>query len=194
MIVQFSPVNIGERKKLDLRAGDRVRVWQRIKEKGKVRLQPFEGLVIARKHGREPGATFTVRKIASGVGMEKTFPLYSPVLDKIEVLTRSKARRAKLYYVRNKTAKQIRRKMKALAEFVPVVHEEKKEKIEEEAEKSAEKNEEPQKGEQKDKQDKDENKEKQKPQESKDKAKKKEESKKKNEEQGETEIETEKEK
>ncbi|OHA91557.1 MAG: 50S ribosomal protein L19 [Candidatus Zambryskibacteria bacterium RIFCSPHIGHO2_01_FULL_49_18] len=110
----FSPVNIEERAKLDLRAGDTVKVWQKILEKGKTRLQAFEGLVLARKHGREAGATFTVRRVASGVGVEKIFPLYSPVIDKIEVLKRSKVRRAKLYHIREKAAKEVSRQMRNL--------------------------------------------------------------------------------
>lgn len=110
----ISPVNIEERQGLDLRAGDTIRVWQKIQEKGKVRLQAFEGLVLARKHGKEAGATFTVRRVASGVGVEKIFPLYSPVIDKIEVLKRSKVRRAKLYHIREKAAKEISRQMRNL--------------------------------------------------------------------------------
>ena len=107
-----SPVNIAERKALDIRSGDTVRVWQKIVEKGKTRLQAFEGLVIARKHGKEAGSSFTVRRIASGVGMEKIFPLYSPMIDSIETLKRSKVRRAKLYHIRHKAAKEIRRQMR----------------------------------------------------------------------------------
>jgi large subunit ribosomal protein L19 len=110
----ISPVNIEERQKIDLRAGDTVKVWQKIQEKGKIRLQAFEGLVLARKHGKEAGATFTVRKVASGVGVEKIFPLYSPVIDKIEVLKRSKVRRAKLYHIREKAAKEVSRQMRNL--------------------------------------------------------------------------------
>ena len=110
----ISPVNTEERAKLDLRSGDTIRVWQKIQEKGKVRLQAFEGLVLARKHGTEAGATFTVRRVASGVGVEKIFPLYSPVIDKIEVLKRSKVRRAKLYHIRDKAAKEISRQMRNL--------------------------------------------------------------------------------
>jgi large subunit ribosomal protein L19 len=97
---------------MDLRSGDTVKVWQKIQEKGKTRLQAFEGLVLARKHGAEAGATFTVRRVASGVGVEKTFPLYSPMIDKIEVTKRSKVRRAKLYHIRDKAAKEIRRQMR----------------------------------------------------------------------------------
>ena len=108
----ISPVNIEERQKLDLRSGDTVRVWQKIVEKGKTRLQAFEGLVLARKHGTEAGATITVRRVASGVGVERIFPLYSPVVDKIEVLKRSKVRRAKLYHIREKAAKEVSRQMR----------------------------------------------------------------------------------
>ncbi len=107
-----SPVKVAERKSLDIRSGDTVRVWQKIQEKDKTRLQAFEGLVIAVKHGKEAGATFTVRRVASGVGVEKIFPLYSPMIDSIETLKRSKVRRAKLYHVRDKAAKEIRRQMR----------------------------------------------------------------------------------
>ena len=65
-----------KRKKLDFGPGTTVRVWQKIQEKGKTRLQAYEGLIIAHKHGFELGATFTVRKVASGVGMEKIFPIF----------------------------------------------------------------------------------------------------------------------
>jgi large subunit ribosomal protein L19 len=107
-----SPVKVIDRKNLDIRSGDTVRVWQKIVEKGKTRLQAFEGLVIAVKHGKEAGATFTVRRVASGVGVEKIFPLYSPMIDSLETLKRSKVRRAKLYHIRNKAAKEIRRQMR----------------------------------------------------------------------------------
>lgn len=111
---ETSTVNIEQRKNADIRAGDTVRVWQKITEGGKTRLQAFEGLVIARKHGREPGATFTVRKVTSGVGVEKIFPLYAPMIDKIEIVKRSKVRRAKLYYIREKAAREIKKKMKQM--------------------------------------------------------------------------------
>ena len=119
MPITVSSINIEERKNLDLRAGDSVRVWQRIVErivekdkvKEKSRLQAFEGLVLARKHGTEAGGTFTVRRIIDGVGVERIFPLYAPTIDKIEVLKRAKVRRAKLYHIRKKAAKEIRRAM-----------------------------------------------------------------------------------
>lgn len=112
--IQFSPINTVERKKLDIRPGDTIRVWQRIKEGNKTRLQAFEGLVLARKHGSEPGATFTMRKEISGIGVERIFPLYSPTIEKIELVRRSKVRRAKLYYIREKAAKAVRKKMKQM--------------------------------------------------------------------------------
>lgn len=107
-----SPVNVDERKGLPIKAGDIVRVHQKIKEKGKVRIQIFEGLVLARKHGTEAGATFTVRATLSGVGVEKIYPLYSPSIDKIEIVRRSQMRRAKLYYVRDQYAREMRRTLR----------------------------------------------------------------------------------
>jgi large subunit ribosomal protein L19 len=114
--IKFSPVDIEARKALDFRAGDTVNVSSKIlDEKGKYRLQSFEGIVLARKHGIETGATFTVRKVASGVGVERIFPLYSPLVDKIEVTKKAKARRSKLYYIRDKAVKDVRRKMRSVA-------------------------------------------------------------------------------
>lgn len=111
--VVVSPVDMAARKNLDLRPGDTVRVSQKIEEeKGKYRLQTFEGLVLARKHGTEAGATFTVRKVTSGVGVEKIFPLYSPMIDKVEVVKRARVRRAKLYYIREKVAREARRQLR----------------------------------------------------------------------------------
>ena len=113
MSVKVSPIDTEVRKNLDLRPGDTVRVWQKIEEeKGKYRLQAFEGLVLARKHGTEAGATFTVRRVLSGVGVEKIFPLYSPMIDRIEIVKRSRVRRAKLYYIREKVAREARRQLR----------------------------------------------------------------------------------
>ncbi len=113
--IKFSPVDIEERKKLDFKAGDTISVSSKIlDEKGKYRLQSFEGIVLARKHGKEAGATFTVRKIASGVGVERIFPLYSPMISKIEITKRARARRSKLYYIRTKAVKDVRRKMRSV--------------------------------------------------------------------------------
>ncbi len=112
--VKISPVNMEDRKSLGIRPGDTVRVHQKIEDKGKTRIQIFEGLVLACKHGGEPGATFTVRKVASGVGVEKIFPLYSPLIDKLEIVKRSKVRRAKLYHIRNKVNREIKRQMRRM--------------------------------------------------------------------------------
>lgn len=114
-----------KRADLGLRAGDTVRVWQNIVElkTGKaankkevttknVRRQAFEGLILAVKHGTEPGAMFTVRKVTSGVGVEKIFPLYSPMIDEVEVLRRTRTRRAKLYFIRRKAASEVKRAMR----------------------------------------------------------------------------------
>lgn len=112
---KLTTVNVESRKKLEFRTGDTVRVWVKVledAEKKKYRLQAFEGLVLARKHGKETGATFTVRKVSGGVGVERVFPLYSPIIDKIELVKRSTVRRSKLYYVREKAVRDVRRKMK----------------------------------------------------------------------------------
>jgi len=129
-----SPVMLDKRKNLDFRAGDTVRVFIKIEEKGKTRLQLFEGLVLTRKHGAEPGATFTVRRVTGGIGVEKIFPLYSPIIDKIEVTKRAKARRAKLYYIREKAAKAIRKKLRSTAVTATMFDESEKEEIIEQAE------------------------------------------------------------
>lgn len=107
-----TPVAQDERTKLGIRPGDTVRVHQKVVEKGKTRLQVFEGLVLAVKHGTEAGATFTVRATLSGVGVEKIFPLYSPIIEKIDIVRRSKVRRAKLYFIREKVAREVRRQLR----------------------------------------------------------------------------------
>ncbi len=113
--VTVSPVNMEERKALGIRPGDTVRVHQKIQDKGKTRIQIFEGTVLARKHGDEPGATFTVRKVSGGIGVEKIYPLYSPLIDKLEIVRRSKVRKAKLYYIREKVAKEVKRQMRRMS-------------------------------------------------------------------------------
>ncbi|MFN3693306.1 MAG: 50S ribosomal protein L19 [Candidatus Paceibacteria bacterium] len=113
--VAISPVQMADRKALGIKPGDTVKVHQKIVDKGKTRLQVFEGVVLARKHGNEPGATFTVRKVSSGVGVEKIFPLYTPLIEKIEIVKRAKVRRAKLYYIREKVAREIKRQMRRMS-------------------------------------------------------------------------------
>jgi len=91
----------------EFRSGDTVRVHVRLKEGEKERIQVFEGLVIARKHGGI-SETFTVRKISSGIGVERVFPLHSPSVAKIDVIRRGRVRRAKLYYIRSRRGKAAR--------------------------------------------------------------------------------------
>ena len=95
----------------DFKSGDKVKVHVRIKEGEKERIQVFEGIVIKRKNGGSR-ANFTVRKMASGVGVERTFPIHSPMIDKIEVVTRGLVRQARLYYLRDRTGKAARIKEK----------------------------------------------------------------------------------
>jgi len=112
MAITLSTLDKNTRKNLDLRTGDTVKVHQKIQEKNKTRIQIFEGMILARKHGTEAGATLTVRRSANGYGVEKIFPLYSPMIDKIELVKRSKVRRAKLYYIRDKAVKEINKRLK----------------------------------------------------------------------------------
>lgn len=95
----------------DFRPGDTVNVHARIKEGEKERIQIFKGVVIRKRKGTT-GATFTVRKVSYGVGVEKIFPLHSPLVDKIEIITRGRVRRARLYYLRNLRGKASRIKEK----------------------------------------------------------------------------------
>ncbi len=112
--IKWSPVDMEARKNLDFKSGDTIRVWNKIvDEKGKSRLQAFEGIVLARKHGAEIGATFTVRKVTLSVGVERIFPLYSPMIDKIEIIKKANARRSKLYYIRNKAVRDVRKKLRS---------------------------------------------------------------------------------
>ena len=94
----------------ELRPGDTIKVHQKIKEGDKERIQIFEGLIIAKKHGKGIPATITVRKVVDGIGVERVFPIHSPSLSKIEVVRHGKVRRSKLYYLR--TAKGQRAKLK----------------------------------------------------------------------------------
>jgi large subunit ribosomal protein L19 len=108
----ITPINTEERTKIGIRPGDTVRVHQKIVEKGKTRTQAFEGLVIAVKHGTEAGASFTVRATLSGIGVERVFPLFAPFIEKIEIVKRSKVRRAKLYFIRDKVAREVKRQLR----------------------------------------------------------------------------------
>ena len=115
----------------DIRPGDTIRVHQKIKEgdpsstsgQVKERIQIFEGVVLARKHGKGISATITVRKISQGVGVERIFPVHAPFIQKIEIVKRAKVRRAKLYYLRGAKGKKARLKAR---EFGVAVTEEPK--------------------------------------------------------------------
>lgn len=98
-----------------LRPGDTVRIYQKIKEGDKERVQIFEGLLITRKHGKEMGSTITVRKVMSGVGVERIFPIHSPTIEKIEISKKGRVRRAKLYYLRKAKGRRARLRRKELA-------------------------------------------------------------------------------
>jgi large subunit ribosomal protein L19 len=103
----------------DFRVGDTVRVYYKVKEGNKERIQPFEGLVI-RFQGTGLNRNFTVRKEAYGVGIERTFPLYNPRLEKIEIVKFGKVRRAKLYYIRELSGKTAARKIKEIKPWEPL--------------------------------------------------------------------------
>ena len=133
----------------DIRSGDTVRVYQKIKEaakkdksskaqENKEKTQIFEGLVLARKHGKGIQSTITVRKIVSGIGVEKIFPIHSPIIEKIEIISRAKVRRAKLYYLREAKGKKARLKRKEFTAATPEIEEKPKEKPSEKKEKKSE--------------------------------------------------------
>lgn len=94
-----------------IKPGAQVRVHETIKEGDKSRVSVFAGLVLARKHGNEPGATFTVRATIAGEGVEKVYPIQSPLISKIDIISSpKKVKRAKIYYVRELSKKEIRQK------------------------------------------------------------------------------------
>lgn len=100
-----------------LQSGDIVKVYRKIKEGSKERTQMFEGIIIAVKGRQSSSPMITVRKVSSGIGVELILPVYSPMIEKIELVKRAKVRRAKLYYIRKKSAKSLRMKYKDLADF-----------------------------------------------------------------------------
>lgn len=110
----------------DIRPGDTVLVHQKIKEGDKERIQIFEGVVLAKKHGKGISSTITVRKVSQGVGVERIFPIHAPFIAKIEIAKRAKVRRAKLYYLRDAKGRKARLKAK---EFGVAVAEEPKPQI-----------------------------------------------------------------
>lgn len=102
----------------ELKPGMQVRVFEKIKEGDRERLQVFEGVVIAKKHGKGVSATVTVRAILSGVGVEKIWPIHSPKIAKIEILKTPLVRRAKLYFLRNLSSKKTRKKLSVFKNIV----------------------------------------------------------------------------
>jgi large subunit ribosomal protein L19 len=102
----------------EIRPGFTVKVHQKIKEGDKERIQIFQGIVIARKHGEGVSSTITVRKVVDGVGVERIFPVYSPSLEKIEVVKSGKVRRSKLYYLRTAKGSKARLKNQELTEAI----------------------------------------------------------------------------
>ena len=114
LIHAFAAKHNPENRYDDLRVGMTVRVHQKLRGE-KTKASIFEGIIIARKHGSEPGATITVRRVSGGYGVEKVFPLRLPSIEKIELVKTGRTRRAKMYYLREKTAKEIRKKIRAEA-------------------------------------------------------------------------------
>lgn len=111
--ISLSPVNVAERKAMTFKSGDVLKVGTKVRESdGKFRIQSFEGLCLARKHGREAGATFTVRKLSGNIAVERIFPLYSPAIDSIKIVRSNLVRKSKIYFVRTKAAKETRKKLK----------------------------------------------------------------------------------
>ncbi len=103
----------------EIKSGTKVKVYEKIKEGSKQRIAQFSGIVIATKHGSKTvNGTFTVRTVLDGVGVEKTWPIHSPLIEKIEVLDVLKTRRSKLYYIRNLSPKKLRKKLRPLREFI----------------------------------------------------------------------------
>ena len=98
----------------EVRVGDTIKITQRIKEGEKEFNQLFEGLVIAKKHGDGVSGTITIRKILDGIGVEKILPIHLPTITKVDILKRSHVRRAKLYYIREKASREVRKKMKKI--------------------------------------------------------------------------------
>jgi large subunit ribosomal protein L19 len=105
--------NISKKELPNMKPGDTVRVHEKILDEKKKKSQVFEGILISQKHGNGINATFTLRAIVEGVGVEKTYPLHSPLIEKIEIIKKGKGRRAKLYFLRTKSQKVIGKKLKS---------------------------------------------------------------------------------
>lgn len=111
-LIAFNKVIRDTKQFPDIHVGDVVKIFRKIKEGSKERLQAFQGTVIALRGGQSSSPTITVRKVSFGVGVELVLPLYSPQIDHIEFVKRTRARRAKLYFVRDKSVKVLSKKLK----------------------------------------------------------------------------------
>lgn len=111
-LIDFNMAQRAKKEVPNLHSGDVVKVYRRIIEGGKERTQMFQGMVIAMRGGQSSSPTVTIRKISFGIGVELVLPLYSESIEKIEVVKSTRSRRSKLYYVREKSAKLLRRKLK----------------------------------------------------------------------------------
>jgi len=117
-IIEFNQAQ-REKKFPDFKAGDVVKVYRKIKEGDKERIQLFEGIIIAVKGKQSSSPMITVRKVSQGVGVEIVLPIFSPNIEKIELVKTAKVRRSKLYYLRGLTAKKGRMKYSDVSEFIP---------------------------------------------------------------------------
>lgn len=117
-IIDFNKKHMRTTALPDIRPGMKIRIHERIKEGDKERIQVFEGVVLAIKHGKGISAMMTVRAIVSGIGVEKIYPLHSPKIEKIEIVRASKVRRSKLYFLRALSPKKIKRKLSIFKEII----------------------------------------------------------------------------
>lgn len=133
MLLQDLTKQFGKKNIPEIRPGDTVRISFKVTEAGKTRLQIFEGICIAKKHGNSLNGSFTLRKISSGIGVERTFPIHSPLIEKIEKIKSRKVRRAKLYFVRDLVGKKAKkaRETKDYQMWEEAISEEEMAKIEE---------------------------------------------------------------
>jgi large subunit ribosomal protein L19 len=114
----------------EFRAGDVVKVFRKIIEGGKERIQAFEGMIIAVKAKQSSSSTITVRKVSNGIGVELILPVQSPIIDRIELIKRAKVRRSKLYFVRDRSAKSLKMKYSDLAKIAKVEEVKKEKEVE----------------------------------------------------------------
>ena len=117
-IIEFNKSQRSQKKLPQFQAGDVVKIHRKIKEGEKERIQIFEGVIIAVKGKQSSSQMITVRKVSNGVGVELILPILSPNIEKIELVKKAKVRRAKLYYIRNVSAKKSRMKYKDISEFI----------------------------------------------------------------------------